>query len=52
MNENRNQLEDWSELDCDSVNFEELESKLESDLEEQMEDLKGLELDHEKMVLP
>lgn len=52
MNENRNQLEDWSELDCDSVNFEELESKLESDLEEQMEDLKGLELDHEKIGSP
>ena len=52
MNENRNQLEEWSELDCDSVNFEELESKLESDLEEQMEDLKGLELDHEKIGSP
>lgn len=52
MNENRNLLEEWSELDCDSVNFEELESKLESDLEEQMEDLKGLELDHEKIGSP
>ena len=52
MNENRNQFEEWSELDCDSVNFEELESKLESDLEEQMEDLKGLELDHEKIGSP
>lgn len=52
MNENRNQLEEWSELDCDSVNFEELESKLESDLEEQMEDLNGLKLDHEKIGSP
>lgn len=52
MNENRNQFEEWSELDCVSVNFEELESKLESDLEEQMEDLKGLELDHEKIGSP
>lgn len=52
MNENRNQLEEWAELDCDSVDFEELESKLESDLEEQMEDLNGLELDHEKIGSP
>ena len=52
MNENRNQLEEWSELDCDSVNFEELESKLESDLEEQMEDLNGLKLDYEKIGSP
>lgn len=52
MNENRNQLEEWAELDCDSVDFEELESKLESDLEEQMEDLNGLKLDHEKIGSP
>lgn len=52
MNQNLNDLQQWSEQDCDSVDFEELESKLESDLEEQMEDLKGLELDHDKIGNP
>lgn len=52
MNDNKIQFEEWAEIDCDSVNFEELENKLESDLEEQMEDLKGLELDHEKIGSP
>lgn len=52
MNENKKQFEELAELDCDSVNFEELESKLESDLEEQMEDLNGLKLDHEKIGSP
>lgn len=49
---NDKQFEEWSKLDCDSVNFEELESKLESDLEEQMNDLNGLKLDHEKIGSP
>ena len=52
MNQNDNNLQQWADMDVDSVNFDELESKLESDLEEQMDDLKGLELDHEKIGSP
>ena len=48
MNDKNNQLQEWAELDCDSMNFDELEKKLNSELEEQMADLKGLELDREK----
>lgn len=52
MNENKKQLEEWSEIDCDAVDFDELESKLESELEEQMSDLEGLEQDSEKIGTP
>ena len=52
MNDNKKQLEDWSNIDCDAVDFDELESRLESDLEEQMSDLVGLEQDAEKIGNP
>ena len=53
MNENYNQLQEWSELDCDAdIDFTELESKLDSELEEQMADLEGLELDREEIGNP
>ncbi len=52
MNDNKEQFEEWSEVDCDAVNFDELESKLESELEEQMSDLEGLEKDREKIGSP
>jgi hypothetical protein len=52
MNDNKKQLEEWAELDCDAADFDELESKLESELEEQMSDLKGLEEDREKIGSP
>lgn len=52
MNDNKKQLEDWSNIDCDAVDFDELESRLESDLEEQMSDLVGLEQDVEKIGNP
>lgn len=52
MNKNLIQLEEWAQLDCDTVNFDELESKLDSELEEQMADLKGLEEDLEKIGNP
>ncbi len=52
MNDKNNQLQEWAELDCDSMNFDELEKKLNSELEEQMADLKGLELDREKIGNP
>jgi hypothetical protein len=52
MNDNKKQLEDWSNIDCDAVDFDELESRLESDLEEQMSDLVGLEQDTEKIGNP
>lgn len=53
MNENYNQLQEWSELDCDAdIDFAELESKLDSELEEQMADLEGLELDREEIGNP
>ena len=52
MNHKNNQLQEWTELDCDSMNFDELEKKLNSELKEQMADLKGLELDREKIGNP
>lgn len=52
MNKNLNQLEEWAQLDCDTVSFDELESKLDSELEEQMADLEGLEKDKEKIGNP
>ena len=52
MNKNQNQLNEWAELDCDSIDFDDLESKLNSELEEQMADLEGLELDREKIGNP
>lgn len=52
MNENKNQLDEWAELECDAVNFDELESKLESELEGQMTELEGLEIDREKIGSP
>ena len=52
MNDNKQQLEKWAELDCDSVNFDDLESKLTSELEEQMSDLELLEQDREKIGNP
>lgn len=52
MNQNDNDLQQWADMDVDNVDFDELESKLESELEEQMDDLKGLELDHEKIGSP
>ena len=39
MNDNKKQFEEWTEIDCDAVNFDELESKLDSELEEQMNSL-------------
>lgn len=52
MNNNKVQFEEWAVLDCDSINIDELESKLNSELEEQMSDLSGLEKDREKMGTP
>ena len=52
MNNNRTQLNEWSELDCDIVGFDELENKLDSQLEEQMADLEDLEKDREKIGNP
>lgn len=52
MNNNRTQLNEWSELDCDIVGFDELENKLDSQLEELMADLEDLEKDREKIGNP
>lgn len=52
MNNNRTQLNEWSELDCDIVDFDTLENKLDSQLEEQMADLENLEKDREKIGNP
>ena len=52
MNDNKKQLEEWSNIDCDAVDFVELESRLESELEEQMADLAGLEQDAGKIGNP
>ena len=52
MNDNKNELEKWAEIDCDAFDFDELENKLESELEEQMADLEELELDEKKIGSP
>ena len=52
MNDNKIQLKEWAELDCDTVDFDELENKLSSELEGQMADLEGLENDREKIGNP
>ena len=52
MNENKKQFEKWAEIDCDAVDFDELENKLDSELEEQMADLEELELDAKKIGSP
>lgn len=52
MNDNKKQLEEWAELDTDSIDFDDLENKLDSELEEQMADLEGLEADREKIGNP
>ena len=38
MNQNVNNLQQWAEMDIDNVDFDEIESKLDSELEEQMAD--------------
>jgi len=52
MNDNKKELEKWAEIDCDAVDFDELEKKLDSELEEQMADLEELELDEKKIGSP
>lgn len=52
MNNNKIQLEEWASIDCDAVDFDELENKLDSKLEEQMSDLSDLEKDMEKIGNP
>ena len=52
MNLESNDFQRWSEMDCDGVDFDELESKLEAELEEQMSELKDLELEKEKIGNP
>lgn len=52
MNENKKQFEEWSEIDCDAVDFDALEQILESNLEEQMSDLEVLEKDRDRIGNP
>ena len=52
MNDTEIKLKEWAELDCDTVDLDELESKLDSELEEQMIDLESLEKDREKIGNP
>lgn len=52
MNKNEVQFQSWYELDCDEVDFDDLENKLEAELEEQMLDLEILEKDHEQIGSP
>jgi len=52
MIDNKQQFEEWSELDYDSIDFEDLESKLDAELEEQMSDLEGLENEQEQIGNP
>lgn len=46
------ELQKWADEDCESIDLDDLEEKLESDLEEQMQDLQNLEIDHEKIGNP
>lgn len=52
MNSNKIQFNEWAEIDCDAPDFDDLESKLESELIEQITDLEGLEKDREKIGNP
>ena len=52
MNKNEVQFQSWSELDCDVVDFDDLESKLEAELEEKMLDLDVLEIDRDQIGTP
>lgn len=52
MNDNEKQIQEWSELDCDSVDFDKLEKQLETQLQEQLADLESLEQDREKIGNP
>lgn len=52
MNQQSKDIQRWSEIDTDAVDFDELESKLESDFEEQMLDLQILEEDRKKIGNP
>lgn len=52
MNDNELQYKEWENIDCDSVDLEGLERKLESDLEAQMADLRDLELEEKKIGSP
>lgn len=52
MNENNSQYQEWSELDYDSIDFDELENKLESDLQDQMSNLEILKEEHDKIGNP
>lgn len=51
-NKNKTQYDEWSNIDCNAIDFDELERKLDSDLEERFSDLKGLEVDAEKIGNP
>lgn len=55
MNENAKQLQElqeWSELDCDTVDFDDLENHLKVQLQEQLAELDILEQDREKIGNP
>lgn len=52
MNQTENDFQEWADKDIQGIDFDALESKLELDLEEQMDNLKDLELDHEKIGSP
>ena len=52
MNDKEKQIQEWSELDCDSVDFDKLEKQLETQLQEQLADLESLEQDREKIGNP
>lgn len=52
MTGNENQLMKWADLECDSVDLDELEAKLDSELEAQLSDLEELKADREKIGDP
>ena len=53
MNQIKDQeISQWAEIDCDNVDFDALEEKLESELEEQLADLEALKQDYNKIGNP
>ena len=52
MNQSENELSKWSDCDLDSDDLDSLEDSLELELNEDLEDLRGLEIEHDKIGNP
>lgn len=52
MNQSENELSKWSDCDLDCDDLDSLEDSLELELNEDLEDLRGLEIEHDKIGNP